>query len=123
MAAKWSSAGNPARPTAAARRLPSQHAGSLDITKRFGGPCPARTGEAREVAMANVSTEPKSTTRTAVRRDVRVAAGAVRLDGELTLPPDARGVVLFAHGSGSSRHSPRNQAVARTIQDAGVGTL
>jgi putative phosphoribosyl transferase len=45
------------------------------------------------------------------------------LDGELSIPKGATGVVLFAHGSGSSRHSPRNQFVARTIREAGVGTL
>jgi len=45
------------------------------------------------------------------------------LEGELSVPVDATGVVLFAHGSGSSRHSPRNQFVARTIREAGVGTL
>lgn len=49
--------------------------------------------------------------------------GEVRLDGELTIPANAQGVVLFAHGSGSSRHSPRNQSVARIFRDAGIGTL
>lgn len=47
----------------------------------------------------------------------------VRLDGHLAIPPDARGIVVFAHGSGSSRHSPRNLAVARTLHEAGFGTL
>ncbi|WP_199433184.1 dienelactone hydrolase family protein [Qaidamihabitans albus] len=45
------------------------------------------------------------------------------LRGDLTLPADAAGVVAFAHGSGSSRHSPRNVAVARTLQDYRLGTL
>lgn len=45
------------------------------------------------------------------------------LEGELVVPHDARGLVLFAHGSGSSRHSPRNQFVAHTLQEAGLGTL
>lgn len=45
------------------------------------------------------------------------------LAGDLTIPPAAQGVVLFAHGSGSSRHSSRNQFVARAIQDSGTGTL
>lgn len=48
---------------------------------------------------------------------------AAWLDGDLTLPDDARAVVVFAHGAGSSRTSPRNQAVARLLQDAGFGTL
>src|SRR5438128_1667445 len=47
----------------------------------------------------------------------------VKLGGELHLPANSAGLVLFAHGSGSSRHSPRNQYVARLLQDAGVGTL
>ncbi|MDP8983144.1 MAG: dienelactone hydrolase family protein [Acidobacteriota bacterium] len=45
------------------------------------------------------------------------------LEGELILPPRARGIVVFAHGSGSSRHSPRNRLVAQTLQEAGLGTL
>jgi dienelactone hydrolase len=45
------------------------------------------------------------------------------LEGDLALPPDARGVVLFAHGSGSSRHSPRNRYVAEQLQAAGLATL
>src|SRR5215207_4076484 len=55
--------------------------------------------------------------------DVRIPAGGVLLDGELSLPQDARGIVLFAHGSGSGRHSPRNQFVARALQASGIGTL
>jgi len=56
-------------------------------------------------------------------RAVSVAAGTALLDGTLSLPPDARGVVLFAHGSGSGRHSPRNHHVARVLQEAGLATL
>jgi putative phosphoribosyl transferase len=55
--------------------------------------------------------------------EVRIPAGGVTLDGELILPKGARGVVLFAHGSGSSRHSPRNQSVARALRASGMGTL
>ena len=47
----------------------------------------------------------------------------VKLAGELHVPPDALGLVLFAHGSGSSRHSPRNQSVARQLRERNVGTL
>jgi dienelactone hydrolase len=54
---------------------------------------------------------------------VQVQAGAVTLDGDLTLPDGARAVVLFAHGSGSSRHSPRNRHVARLLNDARLATL
>src|SRR5437588_12971040 len=62
-------------------------------------------------------------TGTARAHDVQIRSGAVTLRGDLNIPEGAQGVVLFAHGSGSSRHSPRNQFVARTIRDAGVGTL
>ncbi|HZO82475.1 MAG TPA: phosphoribosyltransferase family protein [Candidatus Binataceae bacterium] len=54
---------------------------------------------------------------------VVIPSDSVRLEGELTVPPDARVIVLFAHGSGSSRLSPRNQFVARALEQAGVGTL
>lgn len=54
---------------------------------------------------------------------IYIPSGNIKLEGELKLPKGATGVVLFAHGSGSSRHSPRNQYVARTIREAGVGTL
>lgn len=55
--------------------------------------------------------------------EVLVPVGNVMLDGELQIPQNAVGVVLFAHGSGSSRLSPRNQFVARILRDAGLGTL
>jgi len=48
---------------------------------------------------------------------------SVLLEGNLTLPEGATGIVLFAHGSGSSRYSPRNRFVARALQEAGLGTL
>ncbi|MFD4588020.1 phosphoribosyltransferase family protein [Streptomyces sp. NPDC058434] len=54
---------------------------------------------------------------------VEVEAGGPRLAGELTLPEGASAVVMFAHGSGSSRHSPRNRAVATALNSAGLGTL
>ena len=56
-------------------------------------------------------------------RLVRVAAGAVTLEGNLSLPKGAGGIVLFAHGSGSSRHSPRNRYVARLLNQAKLATL
>ena len=58
-----------------------------------------------------------------VERPVRVSAGQVMLEGDLGSPENARGVVLFAHGSGSGRHSPRNRLVARALQEAGLATL
>lgn len=54
---------------------------------------------------------------------VHIPADSVELDGELILPPSAKGVVLFAHGSGSSRFSPRNTYVAEVLQQRGIGTL
>ena len=54
---------------------------------------------------------------------VRVSAGPVVLEGNLGVPDGARGVVLFAHGSGSGRHSPRNRYVARVLRKAGLATL
>ncbi|NBQ71049.1 MAG: alpha/beta hydrolase [Nitrosomonadaceae bacterium] len=54
---------------------------------------------------------------------VKIPAGAVELSGDLVLPPAASGVVLFAHGSGSSRFSPRNTYVAKVLQQQGIGTL
>lgn len=56
-------------------------------------------------------------------RTVDVVAGALRLPGLLTIPAKAEGVVIFAHGSGSSRHSPRNQMVAEALNEAGLATL
>jgi putative phosphoribosyl transferase len=53
----------------------------------------------------------------------RISAGSVTLEGNLSLPDHAIALVLFAHGSGSSRHSPRNQFVARTLNNAGLATL
>lgn len=52
-----------------------------------------------------------------------IPAGPVTIEGMLEVPDDAVGLVLFAHGSGSSRHSPRNNYVARVLREAGVGTL
>lgn len=66
----------------------------------------------------------RETTAGRTETSVRIPVGeGAELDGELVIPADARGVVAFAHGSGSSRLSPRNQAVARVLQRAGLGTL
>ena len=54
---------------------------------------------------------------------VQPAAGKVQLAGYLTVPEGAPGIVVFVHGSGSSRHSPRNRYVARVLNEAGLGTL
>jgi hypothetical protein len=54
---------------------------------------------------------------------VTIQMGSIELEGDLTIPFEARGLVLFAHGSRSSRHSPRNKYVARVLGEAGMGTL
>jgi dienelactone hydrolase len=59
----------------------------------------------------------------AISREVRIPIDPITLPGELNVPGQAEGLVLFAHGSGSGRHSPRNQYVAQVIRDACVGTL
>jgi pimeloyl-ACP methyl ester carboxylesterase len=56
-------------------------------------------------------------------RLVKISAGPVTLEGDLHIPAGAHGVVLFAHGSGSSRHSPRNRFVAGVLQAGGLATL
>lgn len=60
---------------------------------------------------------------TARERPITVPLGQTRLQGDLTVPDAARGIVLFAHGAGSSRHSPRNRHVATALVDAGFATL
>jgi dienelactone hydrolase len=56
-------------------------------------------------------------------QEVHIPAGRVTLEGNLTIPEGAAGLVLFAHGSGSSRHSPRNRFVARVLEKSGLATL
>jgi dienelactone hydrolase len=56
-------------------------------------------------------------------REVKIPVREATLDGNLTVPAAARGIVLFVHGSGSSRHSSRNRFVAETLNDAGLATL
>jgi dienelactone hydrolase len=56
-------------------------------------------------------------------RPIKIAMGPVTLEGDLAIPEGAGGIVLFAHGSGSSRQSPRNRFVAETLVDGGLATL
>jgi putative phosphoribosyl transferase len=60
---------------------------------------------------------------TSMVRAVRIPVGSAMLNGDLRLPHSARGIVLFAHGSGSDRLSPRNQYVANVLNEAGFATL
>jgi len=64
-----------------------------------------------------------ATETTTKRTDVLVKSNEVELEGNLAIPEKARGIVVFAHGSGSSRLSPRNQFVSETLNDAGLATL
>lgn len=60
---------------------------------------------------------------TAIDHEVEIHVGERLLPGHLRVPVGATGIVVFAHGSGSSRHSPRNQSVAMTLDSRGIGTL
>jgi putative phosphoribosyl transferase len=80
-------------------------------------------GDFRQVSDDEVVQLLEESSRRPAQRAVSVDADGIQLAGDLALPPGAGGVVLFAHGSGSSRHSPRNQSVAHRLNDAGLGTL
>ena len=67
--------------------------------------------------------DPAMPGRAAVSTEVTLAAAGMELAGTLVVPPEPVGTVVFAHGSGSSRHSPRNRYVAGVLNDAGLGTL
>ncbi|HUC59747.1 MAG TPA: phosphoribosyltransferase family protein [Streptosporangiaceae bacterium] len=72
---------------------------------------------------SSASKAPGNTSQPARDEPVEVQAGPVVLAGHLTIPAGARGTVVFVHGSGSSRHSPRNRYVAGRLNEAGLGTL
>ncbi len=80
---------------------------------------PEREADRRDSGLGGYSTE----ARYRQNLSIQVPAGEVMLQGDLNVPEDLRGIVLFAHGSGSSRHSSRNQYVAHVLQDAGMATL
>jgi dienelactone hydrolase len=88
---------------------------------RRAGTAGADTAEKEEVDV-DASTH-QQTRPVPAEQPVRVAAGAVTLEGALAVPGGAQGVVLFAHGSGSGRHSPRNRYVAGELQRGGLATL
>ena len=77
---------------------------------------------ARRLQRVRGSARPRSGVEGA-EEDVKVSGGAVRLRGTLYAPPGSEGLVIFAHGSGSSSHSPRNRFVASVLHAAGLGTL
>ncbi|WP_330318521.1 phosphoribosyltransferase family protein [Streptomyces platensis] len=82
------------------------------LAQAAAGPGPERSAPDAETAMDKE-----------VEEEVAIDAAGVRLTGDLQLPAGARAVVMFAHGSGSSRHSPRNRLVAAALNEAGLGTL
>jgi putative phosphoribosyl transferase len=84
-----------------------------------------QTTDAEVVALLRRATEWQSGDPAPGGRDeeVSVEAGPAHLHGQLSVPEHARGLVIFAHGSGSSRHSPRNRAVAEGLQREGLATL
>jgi pimeloyl-ACP methyl ester carboxylesterase len=59
----------------------------------------------------------------AVQQSIQIPAAGVSLEVDIMVPDPARGLVVFAHGSGSSRHSPRNRLIAQDLQDAGLATV
>jgi putative phosphoribosyl transferase len=77
-----------------------------------------------KTAEANVSQHSlKESPRAATQRDVEISFGNISLAGRLVVPQNAKGIVLFAHGSGSSRFSPRNRRVAEVLHSRGFATL
>ncbi len=85
--------------------------------------CLRRAAPAQVTAQGSAPGVESAADPTAPGEEVAPRAGAIRLAGWLAVPPDATEIVVFAHGSGSSRHSPRNQYVASVLNDAGLGTL
>jgi len=89
----------------------------------------APTGEQQVIALLDAADQRMRREALARQRtdcvdaEVQIPLGTVTLEGHLHLPDQPRGIVLFAHGSGSSRHSPRNRFVAAILQQAGLGTL
>jgi len=81
------------------------------------------SADIRTATMTNQSPTNQSTQNRVQARLVQIPSGAVLLEGDLHLPQGSRGLVLFAHGSGSSRHSPRNRYVADVLNQAGFATL
>jgi putative phosphoribosyl transferase len=70
-----------------------------------------------------VLVDASSSDRPRPERDITLSSGSARLGGTLTVPDNAHGLVVFTHGSGSSRHSPRGRYVAAVLNGAGLGTL
>jgi putative phosphoribosyl transferase len=95
----------------------------------FSATCDDEVVELLRDASLNIATASGNTRNVAVVQspardeEIKVQAGAVVLAGHLIVPEEVNGIIIFAHGSGSSRHSPRNQEVARELNLAGLATL
>lgn len=93
-----------------------------EVRELVGRPCTPMLGA--EAPHSHTGGSERRTRRTqAPEQTVRVDIDRIQLEGNLTVPPEVRGVVLFAHGSGSGRHSPRNRFVARELNEVGLATL
>ena len=124
-----------ARASGAARvvlAVPVAPAGSIDAMRRAADEVVVLETPAHFHAVGQWYTDFSQTTddevvallhASAVDEDVGIDTGGVRLTGRLTAPARTTGIVVFAHGSGSSRHSPRNRFVAEVLQRAGLATL
>ncbi|MGH8926837.1 MAG: phosphoribosyltransferase family protein, partial [Acidimicrobiia bacterium] len=96
----------------------------LDFSQLSDGQVTELLERANSVAGKPASaTDPIDSGPSLIDREVEVATGPRQLPGRLTIPSGAHGTVVFAHGSGSSRHSPRNRLVSAALNQAGMGTL
>ena len=105
-------------------RSPTDQTGACRLQSRWRANRADGSSSPRYVAHLLPSQTGDMSTGRVVERPVRVPTASVSLDGDLAVPvADSRGVVLFAHGSGSSRQSPRNRRVASVLQKSGWATL
>jgi pimeloyl-ACP methyl ester carboxylesterase len=94
-----------------------------DFARRQGGGQPITPSTHGAQFEASIAETTMNTTKERVAESVRIPVHGVELIGDLVVPDDALGVVIFAHGSGSGRKSPRNQSVARDLNERRFATL
>jgi len=99
--------------------------GGMKISQRPQMKCPAVPGRCSQtIGLEDICLIRGRMNKTKTEnRYVKMLSTGVQLEGMLSIPEDPRGLVVFVHGSGSSRHSPRNQYVAQTLQEGGLATL
>jgi len=95
----------------------------VDLDSSHGNVSPAAADEGLSARPAPAGAGPPAVDPPVRDEEVEVLAGLLRLAGHLTVPEVTKGVVVFAHGSGSSRHSPRNRLVAGVLNESGFATL